>query len=92
MVNCLCNGSGLDSTLLYPCAFCRGRTILGDTMADYAEEKAKELKGSGGRDASSYKSDTGGMGGQKKMDKLAGSAPDSKKKDEGAYKSAALHD
>jgi len=59
-------------------------------MADYSEEKGKELKGSGGRDAASYKSETGGAAGAKKQDKLAGSAPESKKKDESAYKAAAV--
>lgn len=62
-------------------------------MAEYNGKEPKELKGSGGRDGSSYKSDVGGAGmGGKKMDKLAGSAPDSKKKDEGAYKAADLKD
>lgn len=56
--------------------------------------KVKELKGKGGRDASSYKSDVGGAGmGGKKMDKLAGSCgSDCKTKDEAAYKSAKLQD
>lgn len=92
MVICPCKGSGLDSTMLYPCAFCHGRIHGVEEMADYTEEKGKELKGSGGRDGASYKSETGGMSGAKKQDKLAGSAPESKKKDDAAYKSANLKD
>lgn len=62
-------------------------------MADYSADKgSKELKGSGGRDGASYRSETGGMSGAKKQDKLAGSAPESKKKDDAAYKSAKLQD
>jgi hypothetical protein len=59
----------------------------------YQEEKGKALKGKGGRDASSYKSDVGGAGmGGKKMDKLASSCGECKPKDQGAYKSAKLSD
>lgn len=53
-------------------------------MADY--EKTKELMGKGGRDGSAYKSETGGMAGAKKADKLAQSAPESKKKGDACYK------
>jgi hypothetical protein len=37
----------------------------------YGKGKEPSLRGKGGRDASSYKSETGGMAGGKKMDKLA---------------------
>lgn len=65
-------------------------------MAEQKGKEPKELKGSGGRDASAYKSETGGAGGgmgAKKMDKLAGScSSDCKPKDAGAYKAAKLSD
>lgn len=53
---------------------------------------AKELKGSGGRDAAAMKSETGGAkGSAKKMDKLAAQCgSDCKGKDDGAYKAAKL--
>lgn len=57
------------------------------------EQAVKELKGKGGRDAASYKSEVGGAGtgAAKKMDKLAGSCgSDCKGKDESAYKAAKL--
>jgi hypothetical protein len=52
----------------------------------------KELKGSGGRDAAAYKSDTGGMkGSAKKVDKLAGQCGgECSGKDEAAYTKAKL--
>lgn len=56
------------------------------------EKPVKELKGMGGRDAASYKSETGGIkGAAKKMDKLASSCgTECKGKDASAYKNAKL--
>jgi hypothetical protein len=51
----------------------------------------KELKGKGGRDAASYKSETGGaQGSAKKKDKLAASCGECSGKDGAAYSKAKL--
>ena len=54
---------------------------------EYGKGKEPSLKGKGGRDASSYKSETGGMAGGKKMDKLAAQGG-AKGKDASQYASA----